>query len=125
MIRVPQTIRSMLNSKSIFEIYSSHSFGMPSNILHWVFLKEPEMVFKSVNNQAPTYLTEMFVRLSDSCKRELRNTKTDLAVPHCNTTFGQKCFSHKGAKLWNDLSFEIKSSRNYEIFKTHICNVKS
>ena len=26
---------------------------------------------------------EMFVRLSDSCKRELHNTKTGLAVPHC------------------------------------------
>ena len=40
-----------------------------------------KMVYKSVNNQAPIYLTEMFVRLSDACKRELRNTKTDLAVP--------------------------------------------
>ena len=84
-----------------------------------------KMVFKSVNNQALTYLTEIFVRLSDSCKRELRNTKTDLAVPHSKTTFGQNCFSHKGAKLWNNLSFEVKSSINYGIFKNHICNVKS
>ena len=47
-------------------------------------LIEPEtlkMVYKSVNDLAPTYLAEMLVRLSDSSKRELRNTKTDLAVP--------------------------------------------
>ena len=50
------------------------------------------MVYKSLNNQAPIYLTEMFVRLSDACKRELRNTKTDLAVPRRKLAFGQKCF---------------------------------
>ena len=67
------------------------------------------MVYKSVNNQAPIYLTEMFVRLSDACKRELRNAKTDLAVPLRKSALGQKCFSYKGAKLWNDLSVEVKS----------------
>ena len=41
------------------------------------------MVYKSVNKQTPTYLTEMSVKLSDSCKRELRNTKAHLAVPRC------------------------------------------
>ena len=36
------------------------------------------MVYKSINDLAPTYLTEMFSRLSDSSKRELRNTRSDL-----------------------------------------------
>ena len=34
-----------------------------------------KMVYKSVNDQAPTYLTEMFVRLSNSSKRELHKPK--------------------------------------------------
>ena len=63
-------------------------------------------------------LTEMFVRLSDSSKRELRNTKTDLAVPRHKSTFGR--FSYKGAKLWNDLSIEVKSFKTYEIFKKNV-----
>ena len=42
-----------------------------------------------------TYLTEMFVKLSDAWRRELRNTKTDLVVPHRKSAFGQKCFSKK------------------------------
>ena len=84
-----------------------------------------KMVYKSVNNQAPIYLTEMFVRLSDACKRELRNTKTDLAVPRRKSAFGQKCFSYKGAKLWNDLSVEVKSSKSYEIFKKRINNANT
>ena len=59
----------------------------------------------------------MFDKLSDLDKRELRNTKTDLAVPHRKSAFGQKCFSYKGAKLWNDLSTKVKSSKTYEVFK--------
>ena len=84
-----------------------------------------KMVYKSVNNQAPIYLTEMFVRLSDACKRELRNTKTNLAVPRRKSAFGQKCFSYKGAKLWNNLSVEVKSSKSYEIFKKRINNANT
>ena len=38
------------------------------------------MVYKSINDLAPTYLTEMFSRLSDTCKRELRNTRSDLVL---------------------------------------------
>ena len=82
-------------------------------------------VYKSVNNQAPIYLTEMFVRLSDACKGELRNTKTDFAVPRRKSAFGQKCFSYKCAKLWNDLSVEVKSSKSYEIFKKRINNANT
>ena len=78
--------------------------------------------WKAVNNQAPIYLTEMFARLSDACKGELRNTKTDLAIPLRNSAFGQKCFSYEGAKLWTDLSVEAKSSKSYKIFKKRINN---
>ena len=48
-----------------------------------------KMVYKSLNDQAPIYLTEMLVRLSEKCKRELCNTKTDLAIP-CRKTARSK-----------------------------------
>ena len=66
-----------------------------------------KMVYKSITDQAPAYLAAMFIKLSDSSKRELCNTKTYLAVPRCKSAFGQKCFSYKGAKLWNDLSTKV------------------
>ena len=47
-----------------------------------------KMAYKSINNQAPIYPTEVFVRLSDSGKRELCNTKTDLLIPRCKSTCG-------------------------------------
>ena len=84
-----------------------------------------KMVYKSVNNQAPIYHTEMFARLSDICKRELCNTKTDLTVPRRKSAFSQKCFSYKGAKLWNYLSVEVKSLKSYEIFRKRINNANT
>ena len=39
------------------------------------------MMYKSLNDLAPQYLSDLFVRLSDFHTRELRNTKNDLAVP--------------------------------------------
>ena len=75
------------------------------------------MVYKSISKQAPTYLAAMFDKLSDSGKRELCNTKTNLALRRCKSAFGQKCLSYKGAKLWNDLPTKTKTSKRYEEFK--------
>ena len=83
------------------------------------------MVYKSVNDRAPAYLAEMFVKLSDSGKRELRNIKTDLVIPRYKLAFGQKRFSYKGGKLWDDLSTKVKSSNTYKVFKKHIRNASS
>ncbi len=79
--------------------------------------KTLNIVYKPVNRQASTYLTELLLKLLNTCKRELRNTKTDLAVPLRKSAFGQKTFSYKRAKLWNELLVEVKSSKTYEIFK--------
>ena len=39
------------------------------------------MIYKSINDLAPTSLAEIFSRLSDTSKRELRNTRSDLEIP--------------------------------------------
>ena len=62
------------------------------------------MVYRSINNDAPTYLSSLFEMLSENTIRELRNTKTDLKLPLLKTSSGQKCFSYRGARLWNNLS---------------------
>ena len=54
--------------------------------LGWLPVKElmvketSTMMYKSLNDLAPQYLRDLFVRLSDFHTRELRNTKNDLAV---------------------------------------------
>ena len=46
------------------------------------------MVYKSINNKAPPYLSAMFRRNSQDATRQLRNTNTDLRLPKIRTCNG-------------------------------------
>ena len=80
------------------------------------------MVYRSINNKAPNYLTSFFERLSQNTIRELRNTKTDLKLPLLKISSGQKCFSYRGARLWNKLSADAKNVQTQILFKKCIQN---
>ena len=86
-----------------------HKFDWPT-LNEVIDCETLQMVYKLADDQASTYFTEIFARLSDSSKRELHNTETDLALPHRKWTVGQKRFSQKGSKVWNDLCTDVKSS---------------
>ena len=75
------------------------------------------MVYRSMNNEAPSYLTSLFERLPKNTVRELRNTKTDLKMPRLKTSSGQKCFSDRGARLWNNLSADAQNAHTKFQFK--------
>ena len=78
------------------------------------------MVYKSINGLAPQYMSNLFTRNSACSSRNLRNTKTDLRLPKKASANGQKCFSYRGAKLWNSLSAEIKQAPSFAVFKQNI-----
>ena len=63
--------------------------------------------------------------LSETSDRQLRNTCTDLYVPLLKTACGQKCFSYRGAKLWNDLERESEMANTFTQFKSSLKNDKS
>ena len=83
------------------------------------------MVYRSINQEAPECLTGMFQRLSETCARQLRNTSTGLYVPFLKTACGQKCFSYRGAKLWNDLEREGMMANTFAQFKSSLKNDQS
>ena len=78
------------------------------------------MVYKSLNSLAPQYLSDLFVRLSGVHPRELRNSKTDLAVSMLRTGNGQKSFAYRGASLWNSLDLETKMAPSINAFKSKL-----
>ena len=78
---------------------------------------QPYMFEPSSNGLAPTYLAEMFSSFSDTSKRELRNTRSDLEIPMRKSANNQKCFSYKGATMWNWLSLGSKLSLTLKTFK--------
>ena len=84
--------------------------------LGWLTVKEMIdfetacMVYKALHGLAPPYMKSMFHKLSESCNRTLRNTSTDLRIPLCKTSNGQRSFSYRGVTVWNQLSLEIKTA---------------
>ena len=77
-------------------------------------------VFKCLNDLAPRYLSELFIKNADCAARNLRNTTTDLRLHLKSSSTGQKCFSFRGAKNWNSLSTEVKQASSLNAFKNHI-----
>ena len=57
------------------------------------------MVYKSINDLAPDYLSEIFTKNSGCSRKNLRNTATDLQVPLIKTCNGQRAFSYRGARV--------------------------
>ena len=75
------------------------------------------MVYKSINDLAPDYLSEMFTKNSAYSRKNLRNTATDLQVPLMKTCNGQRAFSYRGAGVWNHLDLEVKQASSFKAFK--------
>ena len=78
------------------------------------------MVYTALRGLAPPYMKSMFQKLSESCNRTLRNTSTDLRIPFCKTSNGQRSFSYRGVTVWNQLSLEIKTAPSLAAFKTKL-----
>ena len=111
-------------------ITTNSSFDTPSRPLitelGWKTIDElidnetKAMVFKSLSDLAPQYLCNLFTKISACSSRSLRNTETDLRLPKKRSANGQKCFSFRGAKLWNSLPAESKKASSLGGFKKSI-----
>ena len=79
------------------------------------------MVFKSLNGQAPEYLSSLLTKCSETNTRNLRSSKQEiLKVPFARTAYYKKSFSVTGPKLWNALPLEIRKSTSLATFKTSV-----
>ena len=78
------------------------------------------IVFKSISGLAPTYLSTLFTRNSTRETVNLRNSKTDLLAPRMKTSNGQKAFSFRGSKVWNELKHEVKLAFSLSTFKCRL-----
>ena len=124
-----KTLQKLQNRAA--RIVTGSSYDAPSvplrKELGWLSVKEmiivketSTMMYKSLNDLAPQYLSDLFVRLSDFHTRELRNTKNDLAVPLMRKVSGQKAFSYRGTKVWNKFNNDIKEAPSVYSFKSRL-----
>ena len=79
-------------------------------------------IYESINNINPLYMNEIF-KLRKTSGLVCSNYYLNLDVGTINhVSLGDKSLRYYGLKIWNSLSFHIKSSENLEAFKNIIRN---
>lgn len=91
-----------------------------SSVQYWLKKKQALWRFKFLDALAFQYVSDFFIRLPGRHSREIRNTKTDLAVPLMSPGNGQKSFAYRGASLWTSLDLDIKVSLSTNVFKSKL-----
>ena len=87
-----------------------------STVREIIDLESARIVYKSLNGDAPSYMSDIFTKVNVSTTRSLRNSDYDLRVPFLRTTTGQRCFSYQDAKVWNGLSEKTKNTSTLKNF---------
>ena len=75
-------------------------------------------MFKTLNGLFPSYLKDLFITTDP--KYELRNQENKLVPPKPRTNFRKKSFSYNGARLWNSLPREMRTTVSLSKFKNDI-----
>lgn len=91
------------------------------NVKDTLFLNDAVMIHKCLHGGVPGYLSEKFVLRSSIHKRSTRRCN-DLHLPKCRLATGQRMFSYRAAKLYNDLPREDKEVENTTLFKKQLRN---
>ena len=96
---------------SVFDVPSSPSIKNLKwmTMAYLISFELNQLVSKSVNDQAPQYICNLFQGNSDCSSRDLRNTAKDLRLPLYTSSNDQKSFSYRRATLWNNLAIGVKT----------------
>ena len=81
-------------------------------------------MYKSLNGQAPSYITELLKARSHTHFHNLRSSQDALLlqIPSHKTkiTLGDRAFACAAPKAWNNLPQEIRKSASLNIFKSRL-----
>ena len=78
------------------------------------------LMFKTVNNLVPEYLSDKFAKVNTIHKHNLRGAQLNLFIPRPNTEALKKSFRYRGAVTWNSLSAEAKQATTLNSFYSTI-----
>ena len=75
-------------------------------------------MYKTLNGLAPDSMIEMLERQADIHQYSTRSANIGgIFIPHRNLSKGQEAISYAGARLWNEISIEIRRAQTLETFK--------
>jgi hypothetical protein len=97
--------------------------------LGWISLEErrkhimARLMFKVVNNLAPSRISSMFQNSNHIHSYNLRGSNSSLFLPRPNTEYGRKCFRYSGVKIWNSIPEQVRNSESLNSFNRNISSV--
>ena len=74
-------------------------------------------MYKTLYENAPTSLKNLFTFRNNSREIPLKNTGIDLTLPKANTEFRKKCFDYAGAQKWNSVPHDIRNALTLSHFE--------
>ena len=93
-----------------------------SKLNHQRAVSKAIMMYNTIHNQIPGYLSSRFILRHEVLSCSLRNNEYKLSIPQPRTNYCKLSFSYSGAVLWNSLPREIKQSNSLKEFKTKLKN---
>ena len=94
--------------------------------LHWLPVKARVnfkiilQVYKALNCMAPQYICNMVERVKVNRYNLRNNCNMNLVVPRSFNNYNDRAFAVCGPKLWNSLPNELKSTTEYQLFKSKL-----
>ena len=96
--------------------------------LHWLPVKQRIcyklciIVHKCLHNQAPDYLIELFIAISyiEGCSSLRSASDGKLNIPRTRLQFGERALSVAGARQWNTLPHQLRSTDDFKLFKSKL-----
>ena len=80
------------------------------NAQQLIDLDTASMVHETIDDVAPSYLSEMFHKTKAVHNHDTRVSTHGLFPKHSNLTFGQRSFASYDCKVWNTLDSEVQAS---------------
>ena len=92
--------------------------GSIGKILHQFEFNKAVVVHSIFENgNAPCLRQQFSVRNNNTNDYNLRNYGTDLSIPKPKKEFLKRSFKYRGAVLWNNLPYQVKSAPSMYAFK--------
>ena len=112
-------LRTILGlSKSLTYEYILKRYASMGSLAERRYIQSLMLVYKSVNNDGPIYINELF-KLK-IVKYNLRDIGTRLEQPNFNLEWLHRSFSYVTSTLWNNLPVQIRESKNIKSFKNAV-----
>ena len=80
-------------------------------------LEKAKFIYKHQNKKLPSNFDNYFKNIADTHTHNLRSvTNGNIAHTYGSTCFGQKLIQNEGAKIWNNIPVQIRSSESLNTF---------